>query len=94
MNPNDPAFSTEVWHPDGYPKLDDVRLKGECRGLTKREWLAGMAMQAIMNWRSHPDVPITDTLKGAPEIQAREACRMADALIAELNKGESNASPK
>lgn len=47
------------------------------QGMTLRDWFAGQAMQGNM-----PDTA-TDR-----EIVARKACRMADAMLAEREKGD------
>ena len=49
-------------------------------GLTKREWLAGIALQGMLASRTIDDGSYT-----IPET-AKDACRYADALLAELNK--------
>lgn len=49
-------------------------------GLSKREWLAGMALQGIL---SNPQLDIATTKM---EIIARDAGALADTLLLELSK--------
>ena len=80
-NPNDPAFPPDLKHlPDG-PVLDFIASQ---RGLTKREWFAGMAMQGICAnaYMSEKMESMTLTVKDV----ALFAISQADAFIAELNK--------
>ncbi len=66
--PNDLAFPfADVDHPNQ-------------AGLTKREWFAGLAMQALL---SDPEL-----CGWGEEDYASSAVKFADALIAELAKGE------
>ena len=70
----DAAFARSAYMTNGgswYPQQD---------GLTKREYFAAMAMQAILS---------------IPSYQTKQACataavQMADALILELNKEQDN----
>jgi len=48
-------------------------------GLSKREWFAGMAMQGLM--ANEQNAPVTDY-----EYAAKACIKMADALLAELDK--------
>lgn len=52
------------------------------KGLTKREHFAGLAMQSLLK-----TVPIFENSMSPAEI-AGDACVYADALLAELDKGE------
>lgn len=49
-------------------------------GLTIRQYFAGLAMQGMLSDGSYVDTPSTEIARGAVQ--------MADALIAELEKGE------
>lgn len=53
-------------------------------GLTKREYFAALAMQALIS--SDPKVDLSMSLNQSREMYAREAVNIADALITELNK--------
>jgi hypothetical protein len=57
----------------------DVRIDEGQRGLTKREYFAALAMQAMA---SRPDFYYTDS----DRMSANTAVMWADALIAALNK--------
>jgi hypothetical protein len=63
-NGNDPTWPS-----------DPVEVRDDRAGLSKREWLAGLAMMGLCPKRYD-----------CQEIVAAEAVRLADALIAELNK--------
>jgi len=74
-NPNEPAFPLFV----SYEKFDG--------GLTKREYFAAMAMQAIVTGLyGNPDP--TNVLERPSYDIAKESCQFADALIIALNKPE------
>jgi hypothetical protein len=62
------VFPQNIEHPDG---------NVTCKGLTKREYFAAMAMQALL---SDPNISTTYSHYAENAVQA------ADALIAELNK--------
>lgn len=51
---------------------------GTCYGLTKREWLAGMALNGFMS--------NANTTHLSSDGYARQAVALADALLAELDK--------
>lgn len=75
-NPDDPAFSDEI-KPVPLPgSTGHITLYKEIRsvGLTKREWLAGMALGGM-----------TMMSESAPKLAAW-AVEYADALLAQLNK--------
>lgn len=74
-NPNDPAFLNETVNSDGSPQ--------KC-GLTKREWLAGMALQGLIAMAA----PLGGERNPSPKMYAEYATYVADALIAELSKNE------
>lgn len=67
-----------------YPHLDEscqrVDETEHAPGLTKREYFAAMAMQGLLVGAS------VGCAGSEPEDIARDACKTADALIAELNK--------
>lgn len=71
-NPNAPAF------PAG-----SESVCADKRGLTKREYFAGLAMQGMLSAINGID----GSTHGQKHI-AEKALEMAGALIAELNKGE------
>jgi len=58
-------------------QMDGIHMNPNCNGLTKREYLAAMAMQGIASARALP----LDT-----DYVAVAAVSMADALLKELNK--------
>lgn len=69
--------ATPIFDSDGCPRLAgslNQRNERETTGLTKREHLAGLAMQGLIEhaWDS--------------ETQAKKAVEMADALLRELDK--------
>ncbi|MEX0595787.1 MAG: hypothetical protein WD512_04735 [Candidatus Paceibacterota bacterium] len=73
-NKDRPAFARTAFDKDGtLTTFDD-----EFTGLTKREYFAGLAMQAVI---SNPVVP-----NYTPEDSAKEALEYADALLKELEK--------
>ena len=73
-NPNDTAFP-------------DQHLIGQ--GLTKREFFAAMAMQGLIsNWLEIAEY--TSSYAGKSFPLWTEAVRLADKLIQELNKRETN----
>jgi hypothetical protein len=61
------------------------------KGLTKREYFAGLAMQGVMASLTAMRVSGNSTLNfaGADEDVAREAVSIADALLKELDKTRS-----
>lgn len=71
-NPNDSAFPQE--YEVGKLPIEAGRT---LRGLTRREWFAGMAMHDVITNRGYPF---------SAKEQARRALEFADALIKELNK--------
>lgn len=71
-NPNDPSTPCKVTRYSGHPFLGDTTSFSS--GLTKREYFAVMAMRGM-----------ADNDECAEEIAAN-AVKIADALIAELNK--------
>lgn len=77
-DPNDPA----------YPQFNDHPLAPEdAKGLSKREWLAGMAMNGLCSLGASNIYPAQQGKPQEwPKIVARRALEYADALIAELNK--------
>lgn len=54
------------------------------RGLTKREWFAGMMAMGILSRERDAELYSTETAKGA--------IRMADELLAQLSRSEETAS--
>lgn len=70
---NDSAFPNKLQNFD-HPQVSN--------GLTKRELYAAMAMQKLITYKTERDIP-----EYAPKI-AKTAIRIADALIAELEKDE------
>jgi hypothetical protein len=59
-------------------QIDTCHLNAPCNGLTKREHLAGLAMQGL--------ITLTGSFGADEEITARRCLKMADALLAELEK--------
>lgn len=81
-NPKESAFPRAL--PTGYIKANDVDAafwESQARGMSKREYFAGLAMKAL--WDT---VPNDQSVLVKPDNLAKTAIRMADALIAELNK--------
>jgi hypothetical protein len=80
-NPNDPAFPPKKFlNVNDNPIMDQLY---DQRGLTKREYFAGLAMQGI--------IIVGERLEDKPGAESRvyvaqTACKLADALIAELSK--------
>lgn len=74
INPNSPAHPTHGW--SSVPEVIERMKKQE--GLTKREWFAGLAMQGTIAGSQGLDI----TAQQFAEITVK----LADALIAELNK--------
>lgn len=72
-NANDSAGSHCVW-------VGDIH-QGHSIGLTKREYFAAMAIKGVLNWHAE----LKDIYANS-ELIANESVRIADALIAELNK--------
>ena len=70
----EPAYPVQAYYRDNGALLD-----GPQPGLTKRELFAAMAMQGFC---AIPKINCTIS----PEIVARDAARLADALLAELVK--------
>jgi hypothetical protein len=56
-----------------FPMVENKDTVSYCKGLTKREYFAAMAMQGLL---SNPNT----------SFETRDAVIIADALIAELNK--------
>jgi hypothetical protein len=77
---NDPAFPVDVYE---YNSIGDKFLQEAHIGLTKREYFAAKAMQALVT-KSHGQDSIGGA-KGVPLI-AKYAVEFADALIKELEK--------
>lgn len=71
-NANEPAYPNELASPtnDGYLSTS---------GLTKRELFAAMAMQGFLSNKAH-------ATSFAPEEDAQYVIRIADALLAELER--------
>lgn len=88
-NSNDPTYPTdEKWEYEdpGAGKFTRYKIP-KYPGLTKREYFAAMAMQGILGTRNH-SVYYVDRHSDDDIISAdtHNAVRIADALIAELNK--------
>ena len=71
--PNEPAF----------PGLDEALAMG----LTKREWFAGLAMQGLLANQRMTEI-FQKAIPNWEQPVATASLIMADALIAELAKGE------
>lgn len=93
INPHDPAFAHEgveifIKNKPGLISIDElVTMKKRHEGLTKREWFSGLALQGILGTRNHSVYyasPSSD--QDIINSDTRNAVRIADALIAQLNK--------
>ncbi len=73
-NGKKPAFSVAL-HDNGNA------LHKEAMGLTKREYFAGLAMQEVFSYALKNELP-----NGLFQTAAIDAIKMADALLAELDK--------
>ena len=89
-NPANPLSGdayTDYSHYDGTNKTS---CNPECQGLTKREHLAGIAMQGIISSEHIVDFMVdgksSSTSANGYEAIAVEACRYADALLKELDE--------
>lgn len=73
--------------PAGVCSVNEQRVGAEqvFEGLTKREWFAGLAMQALIPMSVNQDVSDSEEDWTLPET-ANEAVRYADALLLELEK--------
>ena len=86
---NEPAFPNETVHyeePD-HDLMDMEKIVTYHRGLTKREYFAGLVLQGLVSMERTIDlIAKTKDFEGTVEV----AIKLADALIAELAKeGES-----
>lgn len=78
INDGGPAFPL-TWQDESQDHLGQMIEAG----LTKREYFAGLAMQALITQLPENSC---NGVEGASEIVGRGACVIADALIAELEK--------
>lgn len=78
-NPDDPINPSAPW--DG-----SIQSAVTPRGLTKREWFAGMAIQAFHASKDDLEDRGDIAWKPLSRFAAHMAVELADALIAELNK--------
>lgn len=79
-NPNEPIYPCQFQDVDQPNK--NIALLKDYTGLSKREYFAGLAMQGFCSYEPKESMDIADWEKK----WANTACRIADALIAALNK--------
>ncbi len=82
-----PAYPADGYVRDGN---DDVYQMERCGGLTKREWLVGMAMQSLLR-NSYEQGDGRSRSETCAEIVSY-AIGAADAMLAELEEEESDAN--
>lgn len=97
-NPNESAFAIPAFRDEkGEQQKDDILSHGKTDGLTKREYMATMILQGLManpeRYKYIADLMNTDKRNSvisqelATQKNVHKAVLIADALIAELNKG-------
>ncbi len=73
----------------GVSKWDSADRVGDSRGITRRDWLAGLAMQSIFGGVGAQQVADRDDRYNETnwaEVVAKNSYEMADAMIAEGRK--------
>lgn len=81
-NKNQPAFPVPCTsNENGIYSTIDAPGGADLGGLTKREWMSGMAMQALIS-KTHPDGMTVQEFEAVIE----DSVRIADALLAKLSK--------
>ena len=88
-NGKESVYPSEKLVDSGHPMLDSVKVK--TRGITKREYFAGLAMQGILAKEAHGERIFNENEGNHSQrtIIAKASVRMADELLAELEKSKS-----
>lgn len=74
-NGNESIYPSEKLVDGGHPMLDNVKVK--TKGLTKREYFAGLAMQGLL---------AKEGVWSSDEILAQRSIEIADELLKQLEK--------
>jgi hypothetical protein len=80
-------------YPGAKVKLYEVKdgthesVSGHQMGITRRDWLAGLAMQGLISVPFETVTIVIDGEKIEPESMTKSAYRIADAMILEGKKG-------
>lgn len=77
---NQPAFPVQP-----YPEQEEDIRRGFPLGLTKREYFAAMAMQALIQTYP-PKLNISENEWSNLDIISHVSCKLADQLLTQLNK--------
>ena len=67
-------------------------LNRDARGMSLRDWFAGMALQGILAANAQMDETVTD--RNVDYVVAREAYASADAMLQERMKNETPPQPQ
>lgn len=86
MKDGGPAFP--IVNAEGFPAHDSVLDEHVCSGLSLRDWFAGRALNGLLS--ANPPAASAE-LSGEQEIElmAKTAYALADAMLAEREKGDS-----
>ena len=74
-NGNESIYPSEKLLDGGHPMLDNIKVK--TKGLTKREYFAGLAMQGLL---------AKEGVWSSDEILAQRSIEIADELLKQLEK--------
>ena len=71
-----------------YPDPRRAAHNMACQGITRRDWLAGLAMQGMLSDSEHLEAMMQndDKIETIPSRMAVASYKFADAMIAESNK--------
>lgn len=88
-NANKSVYPSENLLDSGHPMLGAVKVKTS--GITKREYFAGLAMNGILAKEAHGERIFNENEGNHSQrtIIAKASVRMADELLAELEKSKS-----